>query len=381
MSRYRSIKNGVMKIRIDLLVSQEQKADELPYVFYPWRRFLARTLDISIYNLIWTAFLMSVFHINMLTRGRIGQIFDTLVSFGIMLFIEPLLLSLFGTTPGKAIFGLKIVDSEGRPLNYRQGLERTWRVIGIGMGYNIPIYYLVRLWKSYKLCSQNERLPWDESTSYTIKDTKRYRGLLLIGAYAIIFALFITAFFEQQLPPNRGNLTVADFVENYNYYADFYGLDSSDKYLDKSGKWEKRPFDGTAYIEIGYAQMPEYIYTIENGYVTGVSFVIELKNNQDWLGSYTSHMFLASLSLAGAQDEVGLFSQSPRRIAEHIKNNIFKDFYFVEFGIEFECDIKFSGYKEFQSDILIPDENAPENYFRLEFSASKLNSSESPAAS
>ncbi len=88
----------------------------------------------------------------------------------------------FKTTIGKAIFGLRIETTEGISISYKSGFERTWILIGKGLGYNIPIYNLVRLWKSYKLCSDKEVQSWNDDISYTIKDAKWYRTLGYIGA-------------------------------------------------------------------------------------------------------------------------------------------------------------------------------------------------------
>lgn len=74
-----------------------------------------------------------------------------------MLFLEPVLLRLFGTTLGKWIFGLRLEDENGNRPSYIAGFIRTLQVIGSGLGYHIPVYSLVRLWKSYKQCSDNEK--------------------------------------------------------------------------------------------------------------------------------------------------------------------------------------------------------------------------------
>lgn len=46
----------------------EKDLQTLPQVFYPWRRFLARTLDFYLYNTIWLAFLAFTFKINVKAR-------------------------------------------------------------------------------------------------------------------------------------------------------------------------------------------------------------------------------------------------------------------------------------------------------------------------
>jgi len=345
--------------------------DELPQVFHPWRRFLARTFDIFMYSVLWSAFLAFVLDVNLIARSNWGDLLDSFIAIAIMLLLEPLWLSLLGTTPGKAIFGLRIEAADGKHLTYREGLERTGNVIGIGMGYNIPFYNFFCLWKSYKLCSEHESLPWDESISYTLKDRKWYRGVLCIGGYAALLSILFTLGTAQLIPPNRGDLTVAEYIQNYNYYARYFDIGFGQEYLDENGKWVEKDFDGTVYIEIGQTEKPVYDFIIENGSVTGVSFAVEIKNNQNMLSSYDTQMVLASLALAGAENEMRLFSKIPSRIAEQIENNTFQDFQFTEAGITFTCDIEYSGYKSSQSYILLPEKDTGENYFSLDFSIEK----------
>lgn len=101
--------------------------------------------------------------------------------------------------------------------------------------------------------------------------------------------------------------------------------------------------------------------------MTGVSFAVEIENSEEWLGPYDTKMVLISLAFAGAQEEVGLFSKAPNRIAEQINNSTFKDFYFTEAGITFSSDTEYSGYIDTQS-YLIPEENALETHYSLNFS-------------
>lgn len=344
------------------------KGDELPQVFYPWRRFFARTLDISIYSMLWSIVLIFVFHVNIVRRSSLGNIFDVFISLALMLFLEPLWLHLSGITPGKAIFGLRIESPDGRLLSYGEGLKRTWAVLGTGMGYNIPFYNIVRLCKSYKLCSENETQPWDDNISYTIKDNKEYRGVIFVGAHALILTVIFLAALTLKFPPNRGELTITEFTENYNYYARYFGIDFGDKYLGEDGQWKEKEFDGTAYINLGYDEMPEFIYVMEDSCITGITFDIEIKNNQDWINTYDTHMILTSLAFAGAQNNIGLLSDAFKRITDTINNNPYSSFEFAEAGIEFTCNVQYSGYINAQPNFLLPDDSASENYFRMQFS-------------
>lgn len=309
------------------------KDDELPQVYNPWRRYFARMLDVFMYNVLWSTFIALVFQINLANRSDWGNILDSAIAIILMLFLEPLWLSKLGTTPGKAIFGLRIGLHDGSRLSYGQGLERTFGVIASGMGFNIPIYNIVRLWKSYNLCIREEAQPWDYSTSYSIKDKKSYRAALYIGAnIALIAIVFTIASAQQNIPPNKGDLTVSEFVENHNYYSDTFDIHFGDYYLTENGMW-RRNYDGPGFAPISNISRSDYNFTIEDGYVKGISFEVELENDVGWLIPSDGQMIVAALAFANAQDEVGVFSRTPDRIIDKI--NIFQDFHFTEAGLTF----------------------------------------------
>ena len=314
-------------------------------------------------------FLAFVFRVNVYNRSGIDSILDTLVEFIMMLFLEPLWLHMFGTTPGKLIFGLRIENKEGEHLSYIEGLDRTFRVIGTGMGFNIPIYNYICLWKSYRMCIENEILPWDEYTSYAIKDTNWYRGCIYIFSYLVCFTVIAAIISSQLIPPNKGDLTVAEFTENYNYYSRILDIDFGDKYLDKTGEWQNKKNDEHI-IRIGLNKDPEFHFTTKDGYVTGISFTVTAENNDNFVSSYHEHMFLSSLSFSCAQNEMTLFSRIPKRIENTIKNNLFNDFSFTEAGINFVCTVEYSGYMNMQSDFMFPS-NSEENYFSLKYTMNK----------
>jgi len=345
--------------------------DVLPQVHKPWRRYFARTLDTAVYNLLWTVFLVVAFQINFTIRSAWGNLLDIFASVIIMLFVEPLLLHLFGTTLGKLVLGLRVEGDDGRYLSYSEGFERTWGVIGSGLGYSIPFYNLRRLWVSYIACREKETLPWDSEISYYSKGRKWYQIVSYIGAYAVIFAFAFSIYHAQLLPPNRGNITIAQFAENYNYYAKFFDVDLGNKYLDEEAKWAEREYDGTFYFELGYSEKPVFNFELEDGFIKSVAFQIEVQNNTNLIEAYNAQMQLSSLAFACAQKEVKLFSRAPFHITEQINRQFFQSFRFSESNITFACDTEYSGYESSESGYLWPEEGLAENHFSLTFIVSK----------
>ena len=222
--------------------------DAPPPVLCPWRRLLARLFDLELYHLAWTALLSLVFHLNMAERNAALRWLDTAICLVLMIMVEPILLSRWGTTPGKAIFGLRVEKADGGRLTYGEGNTRTMSMIWRGLGWNVPIYTLVRLIKSYNFYCREKELPWDRALDLVVE--ARPKSSLRNGAFAAaaaaVLGLTVLTIFAGGFPPNRGSLTPAELAENYNFLAEYYG--SPTYILEEDGSWTALETRGGAYI-------------------------------------------------------------------------------------------------------------------------------------
>lgn len=166
-----------------LLETGELVNDAPPRLNLPWRRYWARCLDFSFYNTLVSLLLIDFQH-------RI--IFIPILTLIAMLVLEPLLLSMFGTTLGKAIFGIRITDREGRKLRYSAAIERTWTVMWEGEALRIPLICLYFQYKSLDLAEQEIPLSWENESELTFKDDQNWRyGLYLAAVLAQIVLIII----------------------------------------------------------------------------------------------------------------------------------------------------------------------------------------------
>ena len=111
---------------------------------YSWRRLFARLIDYQISALILMGL---VLYTNLLPDFVIKLLLDPnatpqssvmiQASFSIILWtiLEPLVLKLFNTTPGKALLGLQLVCLGSQPKYFTRSLA-VW---GVGMGFGIPL--------------------------------------------------------------------------------------------------------------------------------------------------------------------------------------------------------------------------------------------------
>jgi hypothetical protein len=312
--------------------------------------------------------------VNISTRGISGDFLDIAVTLGLMMLIEPFLLSRIGTTPGKAVFGLKISSPEGGRLTYHEALLRTYLVLKVGMGFQIPFYGLYRMYKSYKVCSEEEILLWDEDVSYTMKDEEPFRAVLFLGAQAAIIGFVFLLLQAELIPPNRGELTIAEFVENYNHYQDLMGLKPDAFRLSETGEWvDIRKSSGyyddemNMYYTTGYEEKPLFRFELSHGVIRSISFDISIRNKKDILRNYNNHMVLCYLALAGAREEMKPGIGTLSEVGSYVTDNTFKGFTLEKHGVKVLSEEEYSGYTSAGA-MLFPEDEAKEHFYSLSFS-------------
>lgn len=344
-------------------------SDAVPKVRAPWRRFFARALDGFVYSVSWAVFLSLVFNVNMGARSTGEGLLDSIVGILLMIFIEPVMLAQFGTTLGKWLLGLRVTDNDDRRLTYAEALSRTWTVFWRGMGLNLPIYNLIRQWKSYKACDAGETLDWEYDSNITLKDERGWRAAAYVGTFVAVFFSLILSFFVAGMPKNRGDITVAEFSENYNLLSDYYGIDTRGR-LNSEGSWVEDENSGYV-IDFGGYDEPCYTFFETDGHMTGMQFSSELHGSDDYAPSYRNEMILSVLAFVRAQKGSGLFSNETNDIVKAISAAPFEDFSFSAYGVNITCEIQYSGYIDTTSmGMLWPKENADANY-SISFSMQK----------
>lgn len=269
-------------------------------VIAPWRRYFARGLDATLYSVILMVILGLGFKIDVNENSLVLRILSTLATIGLTFALEPLFLSRFGTTLGKWVFGLYVVNGVGEHLTYEQAKERTKSVLWSGNGMYIPLYDIYRNYKCYTDNNNGWELPWEEDNYIQERDQKGLRWILYLVVTAVLVCLEFWSGYQAGEPSNRGNLTIAEFSENYNQLADFYGL-SAQYRLDENGQWVEDTDPSVFYISTGDATLPLFEYTLEGETVVGIRMTAESPAGTLIVRGCNSEMQMATLAFAGAQ--------------------------------------------------------------------------------
>jgi uncharacterized RDD family membrane protein YckC len=152
---------------VDREAQAAQPSNELPA--WPWARFLARQIDLSLEfaaltTLLYFAAPQILIWIGERTGNPWGIVFIFLPA---VMLLDALILAIFGTTPGKWLARIK-VRREGRRPNL---LEAIWRNSGVyfaGFALGIPLVGLITIALSARRLRLKRRTSWDDWGDFTV---------------------------------------------------------------------------------------------------------------------------------------------------------------------------------------------------------------------
>lgn len=290
---------NIENTRNSIELSRIAEKDREPVVPHPWKRYLARLLDMQLYQLL----------VVLLWYGLLGYFYDEgmfleililqLACIIVMLFMEPIFLTYWGTTPGKWVFGISIRDRDGQLLSYKNALIRVGMVIWKGLGGNIPVYRCYTLNRCHSECMDGEAMEWDIylDTEYQIQEKKLWKIAVPAAISGVAF-LGLTCWitWQQQIPrqPYCGELTAEEFVENYNWYVDQLGEMNSyytgeHCYLEPDATYEGDPDSQNT---------PHLQWKEEDGILTEIYFTEQTYTNMGH-GNYKQQAACAILAFGG----------------------------------------------------------------------------------
>ncbi len=161
---------------------------EIPAV-RPWVRFFARDIDYFVFafffGLLWGK--MPIYF-----SPNTNIMVASLLCLFIWVFIEPVLLSTWGTTPGKWLLKTQLRDSEGKKLTFRQALKRSVSVWFKGLGMGIPLVVLITLLVGRHTLVKNKITTWDKAQNLSV--THKEIGITRVAIGILILILGDTAF-------------------------------------------------------------------------------------------------------------------------------------------------------------------------------------------
>lgn len=138
------------------------ETDRLPTVCSASRRLFARMFDEMLVRVL----IASGLCLAGINLAAVSSFVVSLTAVVLLAFVEPLFLRLWGTTPGKALLGMRLTGPDGKNVPYTEGLARYFLMMWYGQGFEIPVWSLIQGYRSVRRCWNDEPQPWDVEVAY-----------------------------------------------------------------------------------------------------------------------------------------------------------------------------------------------------------------------
>ena len=343
-------------------------SENLSY-YCPWRRYFARTLDYVLCLTLWELFLSLVLRVNILSTSFWLNVVNVAMALGLMCVLEAACLHFFGTTPGKALFGLKLTRSDGSHLGFLDALWRTGRAVLLGMGLMIPLAALITLILSYQRCRHQVPQPWtldDEGwsdpsggwTPFFEQKGSVLRVLGYVGCEIAMVAALVLGSLVAATPWHHGSLTVKEFVSNYNHLLTYA---SSPNFpvakLGKDGTWYQTDPSHFAFHVMG-VEPPSFQFTEQDGQLTQVSFSI-VSAQEAFLYEPPSSSAVRAVHALLGQREL-LPGKELSTLDQKLLETVAGERTWTIDGWDITCQMDFSGYEVYEQ-YLFPIDGETQN--------------------
>lgn len=348
------------------------KTDTWHKVTAPWRRLFARLLDDFLYTTVWVLFGLLVIHKSPATdTGAAWTTLAGFVSVLLMVLIEPLFLSTWGTTPGKWLLGLSVRNNTGQKLSYGEAFYRTVQALWYGIGFWLPVYNLVRGYKCYYDCTDGKTLEWEWDSELQLKDEASWRVVAVVAAVVVLLLARFGAAQLAALPPNRGDISVAEFAQNYNHLAGYHDYVFR---LDSDGTWRDLTGNGEFVISLNEIDAPDFICTEENGVMTSLTFTLTVTGDKEnWVPVFTSRRVLAAMAYVSAHAPA-LGGDELNELIRAMEESPFQDLQRTVHGVRITWDVSYAGYHSgMLSDLLIPMDEVQTPSCSMTFTMEKVS--------
>ena len=373
------------------------REDRTPRRVFPWRRWFARGLDQGIWSVLLA--LCGPLSLEIAILGKKGGLTLSLLLLLLTAAGETFLLHRFGTTPGKALFGLKIVREDGTHLSLGEAARRSFTVAGLLALLDLPMLLPDELGRTvtfgvgmlfygwmYWNVTHEFPVPWErEGQVYLDGSTKetsfwdRKGSWTRVAGYIVLIlalgAVTTAAQWQAAKPPHRGGeLTVAEFVENYNFCDRYEKGEMSLPRLAENGTYQYRP--GKQYgwhFAWDEVDPPRFRFAQQDGVVTGVTIYREYESDTPLEVYHWQTEVLPGEQLRTSLLALGFDRYDAKRAYQAVidaEGNLHQDFD----GFRVDCETEFSGYRLYfhegiEENVLGGIEGEKQSYF-VEFSIS-----------
>mgnify|MGYP000403922330 FL=1 len=184
---------------INDIPSESSKEGEFGQSYHPWRRLLARTVDVFSLGLL-LIFIFSLM-ISILFPNSVEEyiaLLDNPLAAAILIYIlwipcEAAFISIAGATPAKWIFGISVKSQSGENLSYLRSLKRALGVWMQGEAFGLYILTIITRLFAYRRLTTTGTTLWDDATDSIVSHKEWGVGRAVASTLSVLLIAIIFA--------------------------------------------------------------------------------------------------------------------------------------------------------------------------------------------
>ena len=111
------------------------------------------------------------------------------------LILEPILLVMFGATPGKLLLGLQLHARNREDITFRMASARTMKVLGRGLAFGIPLLQIFSQLNSLRELQRDGETSWDREEGFIMEYYEfRFWRAVLTGVIVVALGVISVSF-------------------------------------------------------------------------------------------------------------------------------------------------------------------------------------------
>lgn len=174
----------------------ETPHDSQPSLAAPWPRFWAKSFDVNLLAMpagFLIALVFPTFFIAEADGSPPNPILLGMAITPLVMIMDAVLTSYFGTTVGKALAGLEVRDLEGNKVNIETSFKRSALVCVKGLALGIPGIAIFTQWSGYNAVKLAGITSWDETTKTRVYNkSNSLSRTVLVAIFAVAMLIFIS---------------------------------------------------------------------------------------------------------------------------------------------------------------------------------------------
>lgn len=135
----------------------------------PWLRWAARLIDFGCFSVV-----LGIGG-ELVSPGvamRVNEYALNILALALMVPAEAMVLSGFGTTPGKALLRIRVTNADGSRLDFGTAFNRSFQVWMRGLALGIPVVMLFTMAFGYNRLTSTGSTHWDQALGLSVTHSK-----------------------------------------------------------------------------------------------------------------------------------------------------------------------------------------------------------------